>query len=65
MFSIILEMSDGRVVAVKANPAVSTIVLVKILHWKKSGASNDDIFRRLRLQLVPDGYTTHPWQQGS
>ena len=43
----IVESADGHVVAVRYNPAVRTELLVKLLQWKKAGADEVDVIKRL------------------
>lgn len=62
---ILTGTSDGRVIAERCNPAVSTELLTTILQWKESGATGDDCLKRLRLQMVPEGYSVEPWISGS
>ena len=59
-----LVTTDGQVVAEKSNPAVSTKILTDMLQWKQSGASDEDCLKRLRLRMVPTGYSIQPWIQG-
>lgn len=61
--SVILVMPKG-VVAVKENDAVSPDTLMKLLEWQMSGVNQEDALRRLRLQLIPAGYTYSPWNEG-
>lgn len=51
-------------IAQRNNAAVSTEILEKILMWKQSGATDGDILARLRLQMVPSGYSVQPWTPG-
>ena len=44
-----------------SNPAVDSDLLCEILSWNKEGISVDDVIERLRVQIVPSGYTPHTW----
>lgn len=55
---------DGSVAAEQPDGAVSEATLLKILDWKRTGASMDEIIDMLRMQTVPAGYTIHPWNPG-
>lgn len=55
---------DGSVSAELPNPAVREGVLKRILTWKEAGKSDDDIFKILRSETVPSGYTIHKWTPG-
>lgn len=48
----------------RKNPAVSAEILEKIFIWKQSGAEDNDILERLRLQTVPSGYSVQSWTPG-
>lgn len=57
--------SDGSVIAVLQNPAVSEDLLKEILHWTKQGATATDIITQLRLRTAPSGYPIHIWHKGA
>ncbi|XP_065891566.1 uncharacterized protein [Dysidea avara] len=58
--------SDGNVTGKVPNLAVSNILLMEILSWKKEGATDQDVFIRLRERTVPPAYrdTVHNWIDG-
>ena len=58
--------SDGNVTGKVPNVAVSNALLIEILSWKKDGATNEDVFIRLRKRTVPPTYrdTVHNWING-
>ena len=43
---------------------MSPDTLMKLLEWQMSGVNQEDALRRLRLQLIPAGYTYTPWNEG-
>lgn len=46
-------------VAATPNPAVSTELLLEIMHWQREGATINDVCARLRQRTVPPGYSFH------
>ncbi|XP_065903667.1 uncharacterized protein [Dysidea avara] len=58
--------SDGNVTGKVPNLAVSNTLLMEILSWKKEGATDQDVFVRLRKRTVPPAHrdTVHNWIDG-
>ena len=61
----LVENPDGSVSAQLPNPAVTEEVLKRILQWKTSGLSDDDIIKNLRKETVPPGHIIHTWTPGT
>ena len=55
---------DESVSALESNPAIGNELLRKIKKWYSEGATTDDVIERLRLQIVPPGYSFHNWTEG-
>ena len=62
----ISDDSDGNVTGKVPNLAVSNTLLMEILSWKKEGATDQDVFVRLRKRTVPPAHrdTVHNWIDG-
>ena len=62
----ISDDSNGKVTGKVCNLAVSNTSLMEILSWKKKGATDQNVFVRLRKRTVPPAYrdTVHNWIDG-
>lgn len=60
-----IDNKDGIITAVLSNPAITPGLLSEIKSWYEEGATVDDVVERLRLRMVPPGYTIHSWIEGT
>ena len=50
--------------AVQPAPFITESLLTEIEAWKIKGCKDEDIMQRLRVRMVPPGYTPTPWTPG-